>query len=217
MEKKLFLHLALVVGVALLLRALMTSHKEYGLVALVNSTEIEMLDDGGGVPFYDSESRDLASSAFQPTVTKVEREGPTRTFGSLSMPAGSPWCGGKPTYWLVGHEKGEHPWCKETNGSWTSDRRAELDITDPKNMLRLSGISMNPANIDRHDCVHLDVNKDSIPDIVCVVGAGKNKALGFSELYLTKPDGTLKKVDSHGLQVRTRYGAREKRFSTCSY
>jgi hypothetical protein len=39
--------------------------------------------------------------ALQPRVTTVESHPARRVFGSLSMPNGSPWCDGRPTYWLV--------------------------------------------------------------------------------------------------------------------
>lgn len=56
-----------------------------------------------------------------------------------------------------------------------------------------------PDSIDRHDCLSMDVNKDSIPDIICVVGAGHATYRGYTELYLTQKDGSLKKVRHHGL------------------
>lgn len=55
-------------------------------------------------------------------------------------------------------------------------------------------------NIDRHDCVTLDVNRDKLKDIVCVIGADKGRGWGYNELYLSKPDGTLRKIATHGLQ-----------------
>lgn len=36
--------------------------------------------------------------------------------------------------------------------------------------------------IDRHDCVHLDVNKDNVDDAVCFVGADRSKGEGYNEL-----------------------------------
>jgi hypothetical protein len=38
---------------------------------------------------------------FQPEVITVESHPSRQVFGSLSMPEGSPWCDGMPTYWLV--------------------------------------------------------------------------------------------------------------------
>ena len=77
-----------------------------------------------------------------------------------------------------------------------------MDITDYKNKLRLSALGQNErsANIDRHDCVHLDCNNDGLQDIACFVGAVRNTGLGYNELYLTQPDGSLQKVFNHGLQ-----------------
>jgi hypothetical protein len=39
--------------------------------------------------------------SFQPEVITVESHPSRQVFGSLSMPEGSPWCDGMPTYWLV--------------------------------------------------------------------------------------------------------------------
>ena len=50
---------------------------------------------------------------FQPKVTRVEQGASSRVAGSVSIPEGSTWCRGKPTYWLVGHQHPEHPWCRE--------------------------------------------------------------------------------------------------------
>lgn len=58
----------------------------------------------------------------------------------------------------------------------------------------------NNGWIDRHGCLALDVNGDRVVDMVCLVGANKGKGFGYNELYLTKSDGTLKKVTNHGLQ-----------------
>jgi len=52
---------------------------------------------------FQTKSRELALSV-QPRATQVEKGAATRAFGSISMPRGSPWCGGKPTYWCVSRQ-----------------------------------------------------------------------------------------------------------------
>jgi len=53
----------------------------------------------------------------------------------------------------VGHEKGDHPWCRQPDGSWVADTRAALDLKDPKNVNRLAGIKKGKQYIDRHEYV----------------------------------------------------------------
>lgn len=50
--------------------------------------------------------------------------------------------------------------CLQDNGEWELQYDANLDRTDELNDV-----------IDRHDCTSIDVNFDTVPDIVCVVGA----------------------------------------------
>ncbi|UHD14505.1 FG-GAP repeat domain-containing protein [Thiocapsa bogorovii] len=152
-----------------------------------------------------SELEPLAPAALQPWVTVVESAPARRVIGSVSMPEGSPWCDGKPTYWLVGHDNTpETPWCQQSDGSWTQPGIAVLDTTDSLNAID------GPDNIDRHDCASLDINDDAFPDLVCVVGANKGEGLGFNEVYVTKADGGLSKIlEGHGLHkypsMRTRF------------
>lgn len=141
----------------------------------------------------------------QPQVTVIESMPPKRAHGSISIPEGSVWCQGRPTYWWVGHDNGtETPWCQEKDGSWIQPNIAVLDKTDSLNIID------GPKNIDRHDCTKIDANGDGILDLVCVVGANKGKGKGFNELYITQEDGSLKKIiKGHGLHkypgMRTRF------------
>lgn len=144
-------------------------------------------------------------SLMQPKITVIEQLPQRMNYGSLSSPEGSPWCGGNATIWLVGHQLDESPYCYDAEiGNWTMPFLSVLDLTD-----ELNDLDAHPPNIDRHDCTTLDVNKDGLLDIVCAVGADKGKGRGYSELYLTQPDGSLQKVLRHGLQkhptVRARF------------
>jgi len=63
-------------------------------------------DDDDGPVVIDSGDEDYSryshGSSFQalrPKITRVEQGPPSRVIGSLSMPEGSPWCNGEPTYW----------------------------------------------------------------------------------------------------------------------
>jgi hypothetical protein len=67
---------------------------------------------------------------------------------------------------------------------------------------------------DRHFCVTMDVNSDGRDDLICTVGAVSGRGKGYTELYMTLPNGTLnflKGVQPHGLQkyptMRTRVAA----------
>lgn len=135
----------------------------------------------------------LFGEFFQPRVVTVEKHPATKAFGSLSLPRGSPWCEGEPTYWLVGHQKwNETPSCLGPDGEWRQKMIAVLDTED------LLNVDNNA--VDRHDCVTMDVNYDGIPDIICGVGADKGEGEGFNELYLTQKDGSLEKIlTGHGL------------------
>lgn len=48
-------------------------------------------------------STSITSSNLQPKVTRVESGPATRVIGSISRPFGSPWCNGRPMYWLGEH------------------------------------------------------------------------------------------------------------------
>ena len=124
---------------------------------------------------------------FQPrTIVTIEALPARRQLGSISMPEGSPWCDGKPTYWLVGHQGDyESPWCLVVSNSssnsssqsndfsdyydysgstWEMSTVAILDVTDELN-------SDGKRYIDRHDCAIMDVNQDNVPDVLCGIGA----------------------------------------------
>lgn len=139
--------------------------------------------------------------SLQPIVTVVEKNPATQVAGSLSMPEGSPWCDGRPTYWPVGHQMlNDTPSCLNENGEWEKPFKAVLDQRD----------DLNFGGIDRHDCVHLDVNYDGLPDVQCTVGAKEGTGFGYNELYITQEDGSLVKIpDGGGLQkyntMRTRH------------
>jgi len=118
-----------------------------------------------------------ASVRLQPEVTMVDATAtPSRAFGSISNKAGTPWCGGRPTIWWVGHEHPEAPWCYNKNTKkWKQDGPAVMDYIDPRN-------SAIRNKIDRHDCVALDVNQDGVDDIMCLVGAQRGQGIGYNEL-----------------------------------
>jgi hypothetical protein len=47
----------------------------------------------------------------------------------------------------------------------------------------------------------MDVNRDGLPDIACTIGAGSGRGEGFTQLFMTLPNGTLSLVgNAHGLQ-----------------
>ncbi|HEY7775918.1 MAG TPA: VCBS repeat-containing protein, partial [Kineobactrum sp.] len=147
----------------------------------------------------------LAAPHLQPKVTVVESKPARRVVASVSKPEGSPWCNGRPTYWLAGHDNTpETPWCQREDGSWTQPGIATLDIIDARHA------AMGRKRIDRHACVSLEFNGDTRLDLACVIGAGKGTGQGFNEVYVTEPDGSLRKIEQdHGLQkypgMRTRY------------
>lgn len=110
------------------------------------------------------------------------------------MPKGSPWCNGKPTYWLPGHKaEDDAPNCLRS-GQWERPKTTILDNNDDLNDID------GPEVIDRHDCGTLDINNDGILDIYCLVGANSGHGEGYNEVYLTQQDGTLTKVLQNGLQ-----------------
>ena len=125
---------------------------------------------------------DLHHAIFQPNITIVESHPQRMVYGSISLPEGSPWCNGNKTFWLVGHQLYETPYCFNAGTmNWTTPEIAMMDLKD-----KMNDLDAHPPNIDRHDCTTLDVNKDGLPGIVCVVGADKGQGHGYSELYLTR-------------------------------
>jgi len=50
-----------------------------------------------------AEARKLLGGKLQSKATRVGYGAASRATGSLSMPKGSPWCGGRPTIWYVLH------------------------------------------------------------------------------------------------------------------
>ena len=114
---------------------------------------------------------------FQPHVIPVEVDHSHRRVGLVSMPFGSPWCNGKPAVWMIGHQPGhqERPWCLTTadndktvdyydydytNSTWqlstttVLERQDDLNAENAKRGWR--------SNIDRHDCIVMDVNFDGL-------------------------------------------------------
>jgi hypothetical protein len=97
---------------------------------------------------------------------------------------GTPWCDGLPTFWITGHQTCfESPRCL-VNGTWIRNNRTMLDASD----------ALNGGPIDRHYCVTMDVNRDNRSDIICGVGAVLGTGDGYTELYLTQPDGSVQKM-----------------------
>jgi len=168
---------------------------------------------GNSTSVYNEWGRRLSS--IQPRIFRVGTSPwrGERALGSLNMPEGSPWCGtGSKTFWFVGHElRNERAWCQPQNGGKWFRSRVELDYSDALNE------NTGRNHIDRHACVHVDVNRDGLPDIACAVGAKQGTGRGYNELYLTNKDGTIRKVRTHGLQkypsLRTRLAAKLKRAS----
>lgn len=139
----------------------------------------------------------------QPRVTTIESFPARKVAGIIALPDGSPWCRGHPTVWLPGHKANDDaPNCL-VKGKWARPNYAILDNNDDLNDID------GPEVIDRHDCGALDVNDDGRLDLYCTVGANSGTGYGYNELYLTRKDGSLRKVKKHGLQrfpgMRTRY------------
>lgn len=100
-----------------------------------------------GANNYSSSAELLARGIFQPKVTRIEKNGATKAIGSISMATGSPWCkNGRPMLWLVGHQTPDYPWCLDPDGTWRRNFKS----------------GFTKERVDRHDCVHLDVNKDGM-------------------------------------------------------
>lgn len=143
------------------------------------------------------------------SIVTVESHPARKVMGSISHPEGSPWCFGRPTYWLVGHQTfDESPWCLDekpfddyANSTWKLSSPAVLDARDELNHLD------GPNTIDRHDCTTLDIDGSGSLDIVCGVGSDRGTGYGFNEVYLTvdqanatAPLGSLRKIEKgHGL------------------
>jgi len=122
---------------------------------------------------------------------------PSEAYASLSVPEGTKWCHGRPTFWMVGHrfQRPNFPYCRNPDGSWSANSTINtLDYEDTKS--GLDGWRI----IDRHGCALVDANKDGEDDILCVNGANFHQSLDYPELYLTQPDGTIVKEADHGFQ-----------------
>lgn len=129
-------------------------------------------------------------------ITVVDRLPATKLLGSISNASGTPWCGGNRTFWLVGHEPEDSPYCEYEPDLWHKPYLAKMDLQDVLNQKD----DPKKERIDRHDCVAIDANKDGKPDIICGVGANKGHGWGYVELYLTQEDGSIKKwLGNHGL------------------
>jgi len=105
---------------------------------------------------------------YQPKVTVVDCDRPSEAYASISLPEGSTWCGGKPTFWIVGHQWSdpERVFCQEPDGSWSwGPHELELDKKD-YNSINFAAWDV----IDRHGCATIDVNYDGLLDIICVGG-----------------------------------------------
>lgn len=129
---------------------------------------------------------------FHPVAQLVVRGTGEKMWESISKPHGSPWCGGRPTVWFVGHQRGDSPWCQTSAGGWVQNSDIQLDVTDQLN-------AKDSRYIDRHVCTTLDVDKDGFQDIICLIGADSGTGRGYNELYFTSEDGSLQKVFGHGL------------------
>lgn len=106
-------------------------------------------------------------------------------------------------YRFVGHQKfDEKPWCEVSLDNWQPSQKVAFDVNDKLNKRD------SPNGIDRHDCTLSDVDGDGEDDVICVVGANKGKGKGYTELYMTQPDGLRKIIGNHGLKdypsMRTR-------------
>jgi hypothetical protein len=149
--------------------------------------------DGEAAPTSDSQI-EARNNLFQPRVKVVQKFPSMMINTGLSNPNGTAWCGGRPTYWITGHNHYRSPFCMNEKGRWIYNETVELDGSD-----KLNAADGTPG-IDRHACVSMDVNKDGIEDIICSVGARQGQGVGYNELYLTQENGAIKKVvEKHGL------------------
>jgi hypothetical protein len=116
-------------------------------------------------------------------IVTVEQTPGSRVVGSISMAEGSPWCNGRPAYWLVGHHADDAPWCLVTDLDTTTTDFTSFNYA--ASQWELSSVTrfdrqdeLNAANgsakIKRRDCVTVDLNQDNVPDIVCGVDTDKN-------------------------------------------
>lgn len=106
-------------------------------------------------------SRELAG--LQPQVLAVELK-PRRAFSTIAAQS-SIWCDGKQMVWPVGHQPtDERPYCRNGNSFTPTTKFASLDTNDVLNE------KDGTTRIDRHTCVLMDVNRDGLDDIICVVG-----------------------------------------------
>ena len=84
-----------------------------------------------------------------------------------------------------------------TDSTWELSSKTVMDRQDPLNML-----DDGERNMDRHDCVVMDVNFDGhADDVVCGVGAEEGTGYGYNEVYITQ-QGTgvlVKALENHGL------------------
>eukprot|EP00934_Nitzschia_sp_Nitz4_P000350 Nitzschia sp. Nitz4//scaffold448_size7865//726//2399//NITZ4_009143-RA/size7865-processed-gene-0.4-mRNA-1//-1//CDS//3329552065//350//frame0 len=133
-------------------------------------------------------------SSVIPQITLIEFVRQRMSFGSGAlMPHGSPWCHGNATFWMVGHQLNETPWCFDSERqTWSERFIAVLGTMEPRDPVR--------PNIDRHGCAALDVDEDGLPDLICSTGSNYGTAIGYPELYLTQANGSLTKVLQHGLE-----------------
>lgn len=183
------------------LRGLPISESNIDPEALLNllDTQVSIRFDDATLSYSEEDAQ------FQPEIRYIETQPQRMVYDSISSAEGTPWCGGNATIWLVGHQLDETPHCynAETD-EWTTPRIAMMTNRDA-----LNDLDGKPPNIDRHGCTFFDVNKDGLPDIVCGVGANKGEGFGYTELYFTQEDGSIKKYLEHGLQkyptVRARY------------
>ncbi|GKY98655.1 hypothetical protein MPSEU_000821900 [Mayamaea pseudoterrestris] len=107
----------------------------------------------------------------------------------MSMPEGSPWCQGLPTMWFVGHQAiNESPWCLQADGTWKMSETSVLDT------INIFNAEIGKITMDRHGCTHMDINGDGLEDVICTVGAGQGKGIGYGEVYLTESNGALIKI-----------------------
>ena len=150
----------------------------------------------------------------QPTrIQTIESLPSRRSTGISTLPGGSPWCGdGVPTVFMPGHKDflPDRVSCL-VNGRWRpAPPRTALQVTpDDLNAQDAQFFPGDGTVMDRHDCGFIDANNDGRMDIYCLMGANVGMGRGYNELYLTRRNGSLRKVRRHALQrfvgMRTRY------------
>lgn len=103
------------------------------------------------------------------------------------------------TYWWVGHDHTpEQPRCEVSPGIWERSKVAKLDVNE-RNHPHNDALDTKRENVDRHSCGIMDCNGDGVPDVICSVGANMGQGEGYTEVHLTRGNGTLEKVFHHGL------------------